>query len=98
MDLTHSYFYSILWPRLRRNRLALFGGAVVLVLFVISLLAPLISPYDPSVINAWDVLAPPSFQHWFGTDELGRDVFSRYLSAEVNSLGINWNNDSNLLF
>ena len=79
MDVTHSYLVAIFWPRLWRNRLALFGGSVVLALFIISLLAPLISPYDPSVINAWNVLSPPSWQHWFGTDELGRDVLSRVL-------------------
>jgi peptide/nickel transport system permease protein len=88
VDLKHSYFYSIFWPRLKRNRLALAGGAVVVALFVISLLAPLISPYDPSAINAWRVLSPPSLQHWFGTDELGRDVLSRVLFGARISLKV----------
>jgi len=78
----------IFWPRLRRNRLALFGGGVVLALFIVSLLAPLISPYDPSVINAMKVLSPPSWQHWFGTDELGRDVLSRVLYGSRVSLKV----------
>jgi len=88
MDFKHSYLYSIFWPRFRRNRLALLGGGVVLALFVVSLLAPLISPYDPSAINSWHVLTPPSWQHWFGTDELGRDVFSRVLYGSRVSLKV----------
>jgi peptide/nickel transport system permease protein len=88
VELKHSYAYSIFWPRLKRNRLALAGGAVVVALFVISLLAPLISPYDPSAINAWRVLSPPSLQHWFGTDELGRDVLSRVLFGARISLKV----------
>ncbi len=88
MNFKHSYFYSIFWPRLRRNRLALFGGVVVLALFCISLFATLLSPYDPSAINAWKVLSPPSLQHWFGTDELGRDVLSRILFGARVSLKV----------
>jgi len=88
VELKNSYFYSIFWPRLKRNRLALAGGAIVVALFVISLLAPLISPYDPSAINAWRVLSPPSMQHWFGTDELGRDVLSRVLFGARISLKV----------
>ena len=88
MAFKHSYFYSIFWPRLKRNRLALVGGVVVVALFLISLLAPLISPYDPNAINAWKVLSPPSLQNWFGTDELGRDVFSRILLGARISLKV----------
>jgi peptide/nickel transport system permease protein len=88
MEFRTSYFYSIFWPRLRRNRLALYGGGVVLALFVISLLAPLVAPYDPSAINAWKALSPPSWQHWFGTDELGRDVLSRVLYGARVSLKV----------
>lgn len=88
MDFKHTYLYSIFWPRIRRNRLALFGGSVVLALFIVSLLAPLISPFDPSAINAYTVLSPPSWHHWFGTDELGRDVFSRVLYGSRVSLKV----------
>jgi peptide/nickel transport system permease protein len=74
-----SYFYSIFWKRFRRNRFALAGGVVVTVLFAVSLLAPLITPWDPAAINAYQVLLPPSTAHWMGTDELGRDVFTRVI-------------------
>ncbi len=88
MVLKYTYFYSIFWPRLKRNKLALVGGVVVLALFLISLMAPLISPYDPNGINAWHVLSAPSWQHWFGTDELGRDVLSRVLYGARISLKV----------
>ncbi len=62
-----------------KNKLALAGLAIVMGLFVVSLLAPLISPYDPGAIDLQNVLAPPSGEHWFGTDPLGRDVLSRMI-------------------
>ncbi len=87
-DLTSSYLYAVVWQRLKRNRLALAGGCVVLLLFVVSLLAPLIVPSDPNAIDAWHVLSPPSWQHWFGTDELGRDVLSRMIYGSRISLKV----------
>lgn len=86
--LVNSYLYAVVWQRLKRNRLALAGGCVVLLLFVVSLLAPLIAPADPNAIDAWHVLSPPSWQHWFGTDELGRDVFSRMIFGARISLKV----------
>jgi peptide/nickel transport system permease protein len=77
MSLKSSYFYEIFWKRFRGNRFAVAGGIVVLVLFVISFLAPYITPYSPTTIDAYHVLLPPSAEHWMGTDELGRDVFTR---------------------
>ncbi len=77
--LRTSFFYAVFWPRLRRNRLAMLGGVAVVTLFMLSLLAPWLSPYQPATINAWNVLQPPSWHHWFGTDELGRDVLTRVL-------------------
>jgi peptide/nickel transport system permease protein len=65
--------------QLQRNRLAMVGFWVIISLLLISLLAPVIAPYNPTQINSWDVLSPPSLKHLFGTDDLGRDVFSRIL-------------------
>jgi len=61
------------------NKYILFYTGLVIVLFfiIVAVLAPYISPYDPTAIHLSNVLAPPSAQHFFGTDELGRDVFSR---------------------
>ena len=88
MSFKHSYFYAVFWQNLKRNRLALAGGCVVGLLFVVSLLAPLLVPFDPNGINAWQVLSPPSWQHWFGTDELGRDVLSRVIYGARISLKV----------
>ncbi len=67
------------WYRFLRNRMAVAGGIVVILLFVVSLLASWISPYDPNEINLHEVLSRPSFAHLFGTDQLGRDVLSRMI-------------------
>lgn len=61
----------------RKNRLALLGLAVIAILAAGAILAPLISPYDPYKINLAMKAKPPSLAHWLGTDELGRDLFTR---------------------
>ncbi len=67
------------WRRFRRNRLALAGSVLVMFLFFVSLLAPWLAPYDPNAIDLKNILAPPSVEHLFGTDQLGRDVCSRMI-------------------
>jgi peptide/nickel transport system permease protein len=67
------------WEMFYKNKLALTGCGIVLLLFAVSLLAPVIAPYDPGAIDLKNVLAPPSGDHWFGTDQLGRDVLSRMI-------------------
>ncbi len=67
------------WRALRRNRAALIGAFILLVWFFIALTAPYIIPYDPDQQNLADRLQPPNITHWFGTDELGRDILSRVL-------------------
>jgi len=52
---------------------------VVVLLFIVSILAPWIAPYDPNQMNLQNVLVPPSGAHLFGTDQLGRDVLSRMI-------------------
>ncbi|MFA4915539.1 MAG: oligopeptide ABC transporter permease [Syntrophales bacterium] len=63
--------------RFLKNKMAVAGGVVVTLLFILSLAAPWIAPYDPSEVNLQMILAPPSPEHLLGTDQLGRDVFSR---------------------
>jgi len=65
--------------RFSRNKIAVAGGGVVILLFIISLLAPWVAPYDPCEVNLQMVLAPPSPGHLLGTDQLGRDVLSRMI-------------------
>ena len=88
MAFKSSYFYKVFWRRLTANRFAVAGGVVVLALFVLSLLAPYITPYQPDSLDAYHVLVPPSADHWFGTDELGRDVFTRVLFGARISLKV----------
>jgi peptide/nickel transport system permease protein len=70
---------SDFWNRFLKNKMAVAGSLVVLLLFAVSLLAPWIAPCDPSAIDLTQVLAAPSSAHLFGTDQLGRDVLSRMI-------------------
>jgi peptide/nickel transport system permease protein len=76
------------WLQLRANGLAMIGLVTVLVMIVASLAAPLIAPQNPSAQDLAGRLAPPSAAHWFGTDELGRDLFSRVLYGGRITLGM----------
>ena len=63
----------------RHNPLAAIGVALILIFLVFALFAPWISPQDPAAINLPGRLNTPSRSHWFGTDELGRDILSRVI-------------------
>lgn len=76
------------WRRFKTNRLALVGGLVVVSLFLVSFLAPFIAPYDPNEFHLKRVLEGPTAAHWFGTDELGRDVLSRMIYGAQISLKV----------
>ena len=65
--------------RLFRNRLSMLGAIIVLLMIIIAVAAPLIAPQDPYAITVANRLLPPSHAHWFGTDSMGEDVFSRVI-------------------
>lgn len=65
--------------RLLKNKSAMIGVAIVLLLAILAIFAPLIIPYGYEEINIIDAFKSPSAQHWFGTDDLGRDIFSRII-------------------
>jgi peptide/nickel transport system permease protein len=72
--------------RLVKRRGAMVGAVVVLFFVLLAVAAPLIAPYDP-VATSWSaVRKPPSLEHWFGTDEIGRDVLSRVIFGARASL------------
>src|SRR5580700_1043733 len=72
--------------RMLRRRGAMFGLFVIVFLAGLALLAPVVSPYDPS-LQAWTaVRQAPSMVHWFGTDEVGRDVLARVIYGARASL------------
>lgn len=65
--------------RFFRDPMAVSGACIVLMFFMVSVLAPWLAPYDPSSIDLKQILMPPSWDHPFGTDPLGRDVLSRMI-------------------
>lgn len=74
--------------RLLRDRFTVGAGIVLLLIVLGSILAPFLTKYDPEQAQQGARLLGPSFEHWFGTDELGRDVFSRILFGGRISLTI----------
>ncbi len=84
--------YKGLWGEftasMAKNRLALLGLVVVLGLVLVAAFAPWLAPSDPNAINVNAILLPPSLEHPFGTDELGRDVFSRMIAGSRVSLEV----------
>lgn len=74
--------------KLKKDKTLVGGSILVLVFFIISLFAPLIAPYDPCDINIKEVLLPPCKKHIMGTDQLGRDVFSRVIWGSRISLKV----------
>jgi len=77
---------SALFARLFRRRLVLAGAIVLAVIVLLALFAPWLAPYDPMALKVLDRLQSPRAAHWFGTDELGRDVFSRVIFGARYSL------------
>ncbi|MEQ9813918.1 MAG: ABC transporter permease [Azospirillaceae bacterium] len=72
--------------RFRRNRNAMIGSAIVLVVVLVAILAPFIAPHDPERINMLAIWEPPGSDYLLGTDSLGRDVLSRILFGAQVSL------------
>lgn len=73
---------------LRRNPRMIIGGAIVFAWLFVAAFAPFIAPYDPIKVDVTNALLPPSLSHWLGTDDLGRDVFSRVLWGSRVSLSV----------
>jgi peptide/nickel transport system permease protein len=65
--------------KILHNPLAVAGLCMISLILLLALLAPWLAPYDPDDINVKQILLAPSWQHWMGTDGLGRDVWSRML-------------------
>jgi peptide/nickel transport system permease protein len=79
----------VVWRRFKRHRLAVAGLAVISVFIVMAVFAPLLAPYHPiEDQDPYTKNAPPSPEHLLGTDEIGRDVFSRLLFAARISLTV----------
>jgi peptide/nickel transport system permease protein len=85
-DLHHESPGARAWRRLLRRKSAVFGLVVIVLIVLAALLAPLIVPYDPTQQSWTSIRQPPSPEHWFGTDESGRDLLSRVVFGARASL------------
>jgi peptide/nickel transport system permease protein len=79
---------GIIARRFAKNKLSFIGACLVLLLLFVALLAPIVSPFNPAAIDVHNILSPPTKEHIFGTDELGRDVFSRIIWGSRISLQV----------
>jgi oligopeptide transport system permease protein len=85
IDLDHEHLeegtslWRDAWYRLRHNKMAVISVGIVIVFSIVALLAPYISPYPFDQIDFHRIGHSPSWSHWFGTDDLGRDLFTRVL-------------------
>jgi peptide/nickel transport system permease protein len=79
---------SVFWRQFRQNHLAIAGGVVVVLLGLAALLASVLAPYDPAAYDVKQILLSPSRAHWFGTDQLGRDLLSRMLYGARISMSV----------
>jgi ABC-type dipeptide/oligopeptide/nickel transport system permease subunit len=74
--------------RLKRDRRAWFGGGVVVLLVLLAIAAPLVARHNPIAVDLINSLQPPSWDHWFGTDIQGRDVWARLVYGTRVSLTV----------
>ncbi len=83
-------FWRLVWMRFRRNPIGIFGLLAIILLIFIGVAAPIFTSYDPDSIDLDDAnrLQPPSAEHLFGTDYLGRDVLARTLYGTRISLAV----------
>lgn len=72
-DMKHTIF---LW---KKSRLTMIGSVIIVVFLLIAIFAPLIAPFNPTEQNLPEKLQAPTWQHLFGTDQFGRDIFSRVI-------------------
>ena len=80
--------WKLAWGRFQRNRLALVGLVLLVTIILIVISAPLLTTYDPQTIDYSYVRKPPDAQHIFGTDNIGRDIYSRVLWGGRQSLSV----------
>lgn len=78
---------GVFWKRFKKHKLAVLGLWFLIIVSVAALFAPLIAPFSPTEITG-NFSAAPSLQHWLGTDQVGRDVFSRVIYAARVSLAV----------
>lgn len=81
-------YYKTVWKRLRKNKAAVVGGALILLFIGVALIGPLLTTYDPMKVDLINKLKKPSAEHWFGTDNYGRDIFTRIIHGAALTLKV----------
>ncbi len=81
-------YWHLVWSQFKRSKLAVLALVIVVLLALIGLLAPWLTPYSPDYYDLNQILEGPSFSHWLGTDDLGRDVLSRLIYGSQVSLSV----------
>jgi peptide/nickel transport system permease protein len=71
--------YKAFWKRLSKNKAAVVGGFFILLFIVVSIVGPFLTTKDPTEVMVLNKLQPPSAEFWFGTDNFGRDIFTRII-------------------
>ncbi|MBQ7593051.1 MAG: ABC transporter permease [Synergistaceae bacterium] len=84
---SRSYWRDV-WLRLKSDKLAAFGLIVILMILMLAIFGPMISPYEYDAQDFMISNEPPNFSHWFGTDMFGRDLFVRVLYGARISLAV----------
>ncbi|MEE4222336.1 D,D-dipeptide ABC transporter permease [Pseudomonas viridiflava] len=80
--------FAWLVHQIGRSPLTMAGLLITFLVLMVMLFAPWLAPHDPNALNLTQRLAAPSAAHWFGTDEVGRDLFSRVLYGSQQSVGV----------
>jgi len=88
ISVAHISEKARIWRMFRRNHLAVIALTFVILLCLTAVISPWIVPYDPAEQNVRNSLQPPNIEHWFGTDQWGRDIFSRVVMGARVSLSV----------
>lgn len=87
-DISGDTFLNEVISAIKKNKMAMIGGITIILLILIAIFAPVLSPHDPYKVNLDMQFAKPSAQHWLGTDEFGRDLLTRIMFGTRISLVI----------
>ena len=81
-------YWSDAWRRLRHDKLALSGLIVIVMILILAVFGPMLSPYEYDAMDFMIINEPPNLSHWFGTDIFGRDLFVRVMYGARISLSV----------
>ncbi|MHA6258439.1 nickel transporter permease [Sporosarcina sp. CAU 1771] len=81
-------YYKTIWKRLRKNKAAVVGGVLILIFIVVAIFGPMLTTQSPTDVKLLNKLQKPSMEHWFGTDNYGRDIFTRIIHGAALTLKV----------